>query len=281
MLDYSGIHVMYLNPVGNGDFDQTFADMIATYKYPQTTAYVTSFRGDAVPAAMNNLEYRAYESLTISETVKAARYCSRNGIDALVIGCFYDPALEDARELADNAVVVAPCESAIDVALKVSNRFSIIIGQDKWEDQMKQTVHRYGYRDQLASFQSVGLRVVDFHKDPEVTKEKLQAAAMTAVTQHKAESIILGCTLEVGYFTDLQEYLMQELGAFIPVIDSSIAAFKAGEHAAMFKAIGWKNSRLFGMQPPPEAELKQFNLFQRDIEFGNEIVIPPSNGIGA
>ncbi len=277
MLDYSDIHVMYLNPLGNSNYDRTFADMIKTYKYPKTTAYVTSFSGDYAPAAMDNLEFRTYESFIINGTVEAARYCSTNGFDALVIGCFYDPALADAREISDEAVIVAPCQSAIDVALKVSNRFSIIIGEDKWEDQMRQTVYDYGYRDQLASFESVGLRVDDFHKDPEVTKEKLQTAALAAIALHRAEAIILGCTLEVGFFADLQDFLMKETGVFTPVIDSSIAAFKAGEHAAIHKTIGWKNSRQFGMQPPPEEELKRFNIFQRDIKFGNQIVIHPTS----
>ena len=51
-----------------------------------------------------------------------------------------------------------------------------------------------------------------------------------AVQVHKAEAIILGCTLEIGFYRELQDYLNGPEafpGAGIPVIDPSIAAFKA------------------------------------------------------
>ena len=273
------ITVVYLNPIGNSDYDETFAEMIRDYKYPQTTAYVVSMSGNDVPAKMKNLEYRTYESYIVNETVKVARYCSVHSFDAMVIGCFYDPALLEAREISDNAVVVAPCQASVAAALNVANNFSIIIGERKWEDQMRQTVYEYGYKDKLASFESVGMRVEEFHDDPAKTKEKLELAAIEAVTIHKAESIILGCTLEVGFYQELQDFLSVEIGDNVPVIDCSIAAFKAAENAALQKQWGWKNSRIWGMQPPPETELAKFGILQTDVKFGNEIKISPDGTI--
>ena len=273
----TSIKVMYLNPVGNSEDDQTFADMVKEYKYPATSADIASMNPDSVPPKMDNLEYRTYESFIVNDTVKAARYASKHDYDAMVIGCFYDPALLDAREISSNTIIVAPCQASIVAALNIANNFSIIIGETKWEDQMRQTVYDYGYRDQLASFQSVGLRVDEFHKDPAKTKELLELAAVEAVQIHKAESIILGCTLEIGFYQGLQEFLNSP-GEFpdcrIPVIDASIASFKAAENAALLKQYGWKNSRQWGMQPPPEDELKEFNIFQEDYKFGNIIHVP-------
>ncbi|MCY4361060.1 MAG: aspartate/glutamate racemase family protein [Gammaproteobacteria bacterium] len=268
---------MYLNPVGSSAYDRVFADMIEQYKYPATHADVVSLNPETVPPGMNNLEYRSYESFIVNDTVKAARYASEHDYDAMVIGCFYDPALHDAREISGNTVIVAPCQASIVTALNIANNFSILIGKTKWETQMRQAVHEYGFGDKLASFQSVDLRVNEFHKDPEETRKRLQAAAVEAVQVHKAESIILGCTLEIGFYRELQDYLDGPEafpGAGIPVIDPSIAAFKAAENAALLKQYGWKNSRYGGMQPPPENELKAFNLFREDYEFGNVIHVP-------
>ena len=270
------IRVMYLNPLADSAYDRIFADMVGEYKYPTTEADVASLNPDSVPAGMNNLEYRTYESFIINDTVKAARYVSNHDYDAMVIGCFYDPALLEAREIAGNTIIVAPCQASITTALNLANTFSILIGRTKWEDQMRQTVYDYGYRDQLASFQALDLRVEEFHKDPAVTKEKLQQAAVEAVTVHKAEAIILGCTLEVGFYRELQQFLHAELRAHIPVIDASIASFKAAENAALLKQIGWKSSRAGGMQPPPEEELEKFALFREDYRFGNVIRVPAS-----
>ena len=271
------IKVMYLNPIGSSAYDRVFADMIGQYKYPSTSADVVSMDPASVPPGMDNLEYRSYESFIVNDTVKAARHASEHGYDAMVIGCFYDPALYDAREISGNTIVVAPCQASIVTALNIANSFSIIIGKTKWETQMRQTVYEYGYGDKLASFQAIDLRVAEFHKDPDETRKRLQAAAIEAVRVHNAEAIILGCTLEIGFYRELQDYLNGPEafpGAGIPVIDPSIAAFKAAENAALLNNCGWKNSRFGSMQPPPEGELRAFNLFQRDYKFGNVINVP-------
>ena len=270
----TSIKVMYLNPIGNSDFDPLFADMAKDYKYPATAVDVVSMNPANVPPKMNNLEFRAYESLIIRDTVEAARYAANKGYDALVIGCFYDPALEDAREISGSTVVVAPCQAACEVALNLANNFSVIIGEAKWEDQMRQTVYNYGYKDKLASFQAVGMRVDEFHKNPDATRAQLETAAIEAVERHQAESIILGCTLEVGFFEVLQESLRKVFTGNIPVIDCSIAALKAGENAALAKRVGWNPSRMWGMQPPPESELEAFGILQTDYAFGNLIAVP-------
>ena len=270
----TGIKVMYLNPIGNSDYDQVFADMAKAYKYPATAVDVVSMNPVSVPSKMDNLEFRTYEAFIIRDTVEAARYASKHGYDAMVIGCFYDPALDDAREISGGTVVVAPCQAACELALNLANNFSVIIGETKWEAQMRETVCRYGYRDRLASFQAIGMRVADFHKDPQATKLALEAAAVAAVELHKAESIILGCTLEVGFFEVLQEFLHKTFAGNIPVIDCSIAALKAGENAALAKHIGWSPSRVWGMQPPPESELQAFDILQTDYGFGNLIHVP-------
>ena len=267
------IKVMYLNPLGSSAYDQVFADMAREFKYPGTTVHVTSMSGAAVSPLMTNLEYRAYEACIFNETVRVARYCSEYDYDALVIGCFYDPALLAAREVSGDTVVVAPCQASMAAALSLANNFSVIIGQWKWEDQMKAAVHEYGGRDRLVSFEAVDLRVEEFHADPVRTREKLERAAYDAVARRRAESIILGCTLEVGFFRHLQDYLAAELGAFVPVIDPSIAALKAAENAALARRVGWRNSRVWGMQPPPEDQLASFGLLQTDVEFGNALVV--------
>lgn len=273
------IKVMYLNPLAMDAYDRTFAEMVRDYKYPGTTVHVTSFSGACVSPKMTNLEFRAYEACILNETVRAARYCATHGFDSLVIGCFYDPALLAAREVAGDTTVVAPCQASISAALSVSNNFSIVIGQWKWEDQMRQAVYDYGARDRLVSFEAVGLRVEEFHQDRERTRKKLEAAAERAVAERRAESIILGCTLEVGFFRELQAYLTRRLGANVPVIDCSIAAFKAAEHAALQKRLGWTNSRVWGMQAPPEDELARFGALQGEFEFGNTLIVSPDGGI--
>ena len=265
----TSIKILYLNPIGTSAYNQTFADMARDYKYPGTAVDIASLNPATVSPKMTDLEFRAYEALIIGDTVKAARQAAKDKYDAMVIGCFYDPALEDAREIAGDTIVVGPCQAATTQALNIANHFSIIIGERKWADQMRDTVFHYGYKDKLASFQSLGMRVEQFHVNPEETATVIKAEALLAYTEHDAESIILGCTLEVGFFKDLQEFLLERTGVRVPVIDCSIAALKAAENAALLKQFGWTNSRAWGMAAPPEDELAKFEIYQQDYQFGN------------
>lgn len=260
------LKIMYLNPVGFSAYDAFFAEMIKENKFSNSEVHVTSLNGSV--GQMDNLEYRTYNALIASDLIKATRQAAIEGFDALIVGCFYDPYLLDAREISGEMVVIGPCESSVEIALKLSNKFSVIIGQKKWEHEMHSTIKEYGYADQLASFRDVCMTVPEFQKDHKLTEEKLMEAAQLAIEKDGAESIILGCTLEFGFFEKIQQKFN------IPVIDPSIAALKQAEQSAnLKKQFGWKPSRHWSTQAPPEADIARFNLFSKEYQFGNRIIL--------
>lgn len=261
------VKVMFLNPVSTGGYDQFFADMLKAHKYPNTEVHVTSLNPSI--GIITNLEYRTYEAIVTSEIVRAAHQASQEGFDAMVIGCFYDTALHDAREISGDMVVVAPCQASVQTALTLANTFSVIVGQRKWVHQMQSTIYEYGYGEKLMSFRDVNMNVVEFQQDHECTRAKLIEAGRKAVTEDYAESLILGCTLETGFYKELEA----ELG--VPVIDPSLAVFKAAEHAALLKqGFGWKPSRKWGSGQPPAKEIAEFGIFAKPYEFGNRVIVP-------
>ncbi len=260
------IKIMYLNPVGFSVYDSFFAEMIKENKFSNTEVHITSF--PSTVGLMDNLEYRTYNALIAADLIKATRQAATEGFDALIIGCFYDPYLLDAREISGDMIVIGPCHSSIEIALKLSNRFSVIIGQKKWEHEMHSTIKEYGFGEHLASFRSVGMTVPQFQKNHNITEQKLLEAGQLAIEQDGAESLILGCTLEFGFYDKMQKKLN------IPVIDPSIAALKQAEQAAILKSnYNWKPSRKWSCQPPLEGDIKQFGLFAIDYEFGNRIIV--------
>jgi len=258
--------IMYLNPVGFDAYDAFFAEMIRKNKFPTSEVQVTSLSPSV--GQMDNLEYRTYNALIATDLIKATRQASVEGFDALIIGCFYDPFLLDAREISGDMVVVGPCQSSIEIALKLSNSFSVIIGQKKWQHEMQSTVIEYGFGEHLASFRDVGMTVPEFQKDHKLTEKKLMEAARLAIEEDGAESIILGCTLEFGFFEKIQNKFN------IPVIDPSIAALKQAEQAAILKnQFGWKPSRQWSTEAPPENDINRFGLFKEEYHFGNRIIV--------
>ena len=267
------IKVMYLSPTAASPYDQVFADMAAAHKLPHTEVHVTSLPEQE--GGFTHIEFRSYEAMVTRGIIRAARAASREGFDALAIGCFYDTALHDAREISGEMVVTAPCVASLDIATSLANRFGVIVGRRKWVDQMEATVRHNGQGDRLSGFYHVELGVNDFQVDHDRTNRLLTEAGRRAVEQDYAEAVILGCTLEIGFYQELEKILG------VPVIDPSIAAFKRAEYGAVLKRqCGWVPSRKWSCEAPPEEEMARFGGFDGGPAFGNRIVVP-AEGITA
>jgi len=261
------LKVMYHNPVGNSAYDQVFADMARDHKLPQTEVHITSLPPSA--GRFTHIEFRAYEAMVTRGIIRAARAAAREGFDAFVIGCFYDTALHDAREVSGDMIVTAPCVASCEIAASLANRFGVIVGRRKWVHQMHSTVREHGHDQRLSGFYHVELGVDDFQKDHAETERRLIEAGRKAVEEEFAEALILGCTLEVGFYKQVE----QALG--VPVIDPSIAALKRAEYAAVLKQdCGWKPSRRWSSEAPPEEEMARIGGFDDGEIFGNRIVVP-------
>jgi allantoin racemase len=266
------VKVLYLNVTQKTEAETAaFVDMARRHKLPGTEVHIASIL--AADGHFRNAEYRAYEAVMTRGVVRAARAAAQEGFDALAIGCFYDIALHDAREISGEMMVTASCEASCEIAATLANRFGIIIGRQKWVSQMQAVVHDYGHRDRLAGFYAVDLGVTDFQKDHAETARRLIAAGRTAVEQDKAEALILGCTMEIGFYKEVE----QALG--VPVIDAAIAALKRAEYGALLKRqCGWIPSRRWSCEPPPEEEIARFGCFPDGDAIGPRAVVAAAPG---
>ena len=253
--DADAVTVRWLNPIGFDAYDRPIGELLASIRAPATRIEVVSFD---MPATPSHLEYRGYEAMMTSRIVECAREAGQQGVDAMVIGCFYDPALEDAREMSGGTVVVAPCGACLSVAAQLANRFSILVGRHKWIEQMRERVKSYGMAERVASFRSLEMGVDEFQLDHARTRRRIIEEAERAVAEDHAEAIILGCTIEFGFFQEVQR------AVGVPVIDAVVAPFKQAEHLAQLRRrFGWTPSRRWSCEPPPEVELQRFGLFQQ------------------
>lgn len=261
------VKIMYLSPVAHrAGHDDLFAEMARDYKLPGTEVHVTSLPESV--GRFSHIEFRSYEGMVTAGIIRAARAAAREGFDALAIGCFYDTGLAEAREVSGDMIVTAPCAASCEIAASLSNRFGVIVGRRKWVDQMQSTVHALGHRDRLAGFYHVELGVTEFQEDHARTESRLIAAGRRAVEEDYAEALILGCTMEVGFYRNVED----RLG--VPVIDPSIAALKRAEYGALLKRdCGWVPSRKWSCEAPPEAEIAAIGSFDDGPAFGGRIVV--------
>jgi len=242
--------LLWINPVGTSLFDAPIQEFLEKAKAEGTELHTVSLsRGPS------HLEYHYYEALVLADTLHEVRRAEVEGDDAAVIGCFYDPGLREAREITERLVVTAPAEAAMHIAATLGHTFSIIVGRKKWIPKMHENVVKYGFEKHLASFKSVDLGVYDFQKDKAETARRLKAAAKEAVEVDRAEVIILGCTIEFGFYRELQE----ELG--VPVIDAVLAPLKYAEFLVELRdRFGWSHSKVYGYQSPPLEEIRDWKL---------------------
>lgn len=219
---------------------------------PDTEVEIISLPEGPAP---RHLRYHAYEALVVGEIVTTV-YRLAAEADAFIIGCFYDLALREAREVSGKAIVTAPCESSIAIAAQLGNTFSVLVGADKAIPKMRENIRAYGMEHRLMSMRPLNMAVLEFQAQAERTMEAMLRQGRKAVEEDRAEVIVLGCSAEVGFHRLLQD----ELG--VPVIDSALAPFKYAEFLAeAADRFGWHPSRRWGSEPPPQAEIREWGLF--------------------
>jgi allantoin racemase len=262
------LKIMYFSPVaGAAAHDDVFADMAREHKLRGTEVHVTSL--PETEGRFSHIEFRAYEAFVTRGIIRAARRAAKEGFDAFAIGCFYDTALHDAREISGDMIVTAPCAASCEIAASLSNRFGVIVGRRKWVNQMHATVREHGHEHRLSGFYHVELGVTEFQEDHAETERRLLEAGRKAVEEDFAEALILGCTMEVGFYREVEK----RLG--VPVIDPSIAALKRAEYGAILKRqCGWKPSRKWSSEAPPEDEIAHIGGFDDGEAFGRRIIVP-------
>lgn len=241
--------IRWIDPVGHDDFSGDIQALLTDVKRETTEVETVSLeRGP------HHVEYHYYESLVVPDVLHLVKEAENEGVDATVIGCFYDLGLEEAREMADDMPVMGPAQATTHLASTMGNTFSVIVGRRKWIPKMRTTIERYGFGDRLASFRSVDLGVLDFQAHPERTRERLGEAARAAIEEDHAEVVILGCTAEYGF----HETLQTEIG--VPVLDAVVAPFKFAELQVDLAELGWSHSKIGGYESPRPQEIDAWNV---------------------
>ena len=253
--------ILWINPIGSDSYDEVIGKILKDSAQQGTEIDVISLPADRP----KHLEYHAYESI-VTPDITSLAYHYAPQYDAIVIGCFYDVGLREAREVSGNCIVTAPCQSSVMFAANLGNSFSVLVGRKKWIPRMSENIRTYGYGHAFASMRPLGLGVQEFQADPQRTEEIMLEEGRLAVEEDNAEVLILGCTLEFGFHEKMQDILG------VPVIDVVAAPFKMAEMLAGSAALfGWYPARKWGSEAPPRDEIESWGLFSGEPPVGNFI----------
>ena len=165
----------------------------------------------------------------------------RRGLDAAVIACFDDTGLDAARSAAA-IPVVGLCEAALKMASSIATRIAIVTSLPRSIAPIEANVAHYGLAHRVR-VRASGIPVLDLeHPTPDVMA-RLAREIEAAITQDRAEAIVLGC----AGMAELAADLTARYG--LPVIDGVAAAVKQAEALV---GLGLRTSKIGAYASPTD-----------------------------
>lgn len=209
---------MSRGPMGRGEMERR-ERLLNAWAFAGTTVTVVD-----VPEGPASIESVYEEMLAIPETLKGVSRAERDGFDAVIIGCFGDPALDGAREIV-HVPVIGPGQSSMLLAAELGHRFSVVTVMESIVSPIEHQAMKAGVYPKLASVLSAEIPVLELMHDRDATMRRMVEVGRLAVERDRADAIALGCM--TMSFLEVADELSAHLG--VPVINAGKAALKAAE----------------------------------------------------
>lgn len=188
----------------------------------------------------SSIESAYEEYLSIPHTLEMVWHAEREGIDAVIIGCFGDPGLDAARELVTTPIV-GPAESSMHLAAMLGHSFTILTVLENVVPPLRKLASYYGLSSKVASIRSITLPVLDLIKKRETVIERVVEEGRKAIKEDGADTLILGCMTMA--FLQISEAVQAELA--VPVVNPALAALKTAEALVSMNLSHSKRAFLF------------------------------------
>ncbi len=162
------------------------------------------------------------ETLAAAALLDVIRAGEEQGVDAHIIACFGDPALDAAREIATKPVI-GIAGAAFQLASLVSYRFGVVTTMARTVPASEHLLQRYGYHHLCSGVRATDIPVLELESLSVQTYQLLAEECRKAIREDGAEAIVLGC----AGMSDLASELSEALN--VPVVDGVAAAVKLAE----------------------------------------------------
>ncbi|MBL4768219.1 MAG: aspartate/glutamate racemase family protein [Rhodobacteraceae bacterium] len=170
-------------------------------------------------------------------------------VDAIVIACFDDTGLDAVRCLVDMPVIGIG-EAAYHAASMISAKFSVITTLSRSVSGLEANLSRYGLAARCVKVRATDIPVLQLEEGNVETIDKIRHEIRLAITEDKAEAIVLGC----AGMADLMALLAAEFG--VPVVDGVSSAVTLAEALV---AAGLKTSKSGTYASPQVASKRDRN----------------------
>ncbi|MBA7501212.1 hypothetical protein ES704_03974 [subsurface metagenome] len=199
--------------------------------------------------------------LNDSETFHVAFQAEKEGFDAVILSCFYDPMLRELRQ-AVNIPVVSMLESSLALALMMGAKVGVVTVSPEAACDHEELIHKYGLRERAVRIRPIPetaeeqpMALMDAHRDIEAFKKVARELIADG-----ADVLIPACglmspalRLAPGAEKEYPNGLTEVDG--VPVMDSIGVAIKMVEALVSLKQAGssWISRKAFYAQATPKA----------------------------
>lgn len=201
---------------------QSFTDLTTFPQYGETLrahgravmgrdaqVVVHGLRPGTYPAGVAPMEVNSIGGLRMlneQQVLEAALAAQEGGYDALAIGCFFDPALHQARSLVD-IPVVSLTESCVLTACSLGRRFAVVSISDFQKMLTEDLVAAYGLSNRMAGVVAMtpGVRLFDLERYSDEVLDAIQSGFLGACR----EALRLGAEVIIPGDGVLNEFLVR------------------------------------------------------------------------
>ena len=216
--------IVYINPNATQAMTD---DIVATARAVLPGAEVVGLTNSAGPPAIEGPEDGDAAIPGVLALVRGAAA----GADAIVIACFDDTGLDEARAAA-SCPVLGIGQAAYVMAALLGLRFSVVTSVDVAVPVIRGNIERSGFDGLCASVRASGLAVLDIEAGSEAVRARLASEIALARDGDGAAAVVLGC----AGMTGLRDDLAARTG--VVLIDGVVASARLSVAAADFSGGG-------------------------------------------
>ncbi len=178
--------IVIINP--NSTVSMTEA-MLVTARKASPDARIEAWTSHDGPPAIQGPEDGA---ASVPPLLKLVAKASDQGARVIIIGCFDDTGLEEARGVA-TCPVIGIGQAAYHLAALAGARFSVVTTLAVSIPILAQNIQDYGLGGSLAQVRASGVPVLDLETDFEASAARVLGEIAQAQSEDNIQSVVLGC----------------------------------------------------------------------------------------
>lgn len=188
--------IIFINP--NSTVSMTDA-MVATARDMVPGGEVDGWTShDGPPAIQGELDGRR----AVPPLLALVKRASADGAGVIVIGCFDDTGLAEARSLAA-CPVIGIGQSAYHLAVLAGGRFSVVTTLEVSIPVLEANIRACGLSESLGRVRASGIPVLELERSPQASLRRLREEIAAVEREDEVGAVALGCAGMSGFHYEL------------------------------------------------------------------------------